>query len=211
MLKGNFYTFYYNTLLLLCVLLLFQGCLSNSKTDQEFAGGSGTEESPYHVSTVHQLQRIAEGNYLDRHFIQINDIDASASAEFQDGWGFQPIGNEESPFTGSFDGGDYEISGLVVNYREKHTGLFGVVNDGTIRNTGVIIGSQTPGKQTNEKFHPGSARHNYDLYELNVDSEDLRTTGGLVGLNDGGKSVIPISTGLFLHQAAHLATEQAAW
>jgi hypothetical protein len=83
--------------------LLFTVCISifvifcNALTVySQFAGGDGTPENPYQIETVEQLQ--AMNDHLDKHFILMNDIDASATAEWNDGAGFEPIG--EQPFSG---------------------------------------------------------------------------------------------------------------
>lgn len=78
-----------------------------------FAGGSGTREDPYLVSTPDQLNAVRQG--LDQHYRLANDIDLSA-------WGnWLPIGGEAlnrygeaAPFTGSFDGAGHVISGMTI-------------------------------------------------------------------------------------------------
>ncbi|MDE6590261.1 MAG: hypothetical protein K2K53_07995, partial [Oscillospiraceae bacterium] len=78
-----------------------------------FAGGSGTREDPYLVSTPDQLNAIRQG--LDKHYKLANDIDLST-------WGnWLPIGDEvlnrygeATPFTGSFDGAGHVISGMTI-------------------------------------------------------------------------------------------------
>lgn len=78
-----------------------------------FAGGSGTKEDPYLVSTPDQLNAIRQG--LDKHYKLVSDIDLSA-------WGdWMPIGGEElerhgdpTPFTGSFDGAGHVVRGMTI-------------------------------------------------------------------------------------------------
>lgn len=78
-----------------------------------FAGGSGTREDPYLISTPDQLNAIRQG--LDKHYKLESDIDLSA-------WGdWMPIGGEElerhgdpTPFTGSFDGAGHVIRGMTI-------------------------------------------------------------------------------------------------
>lgn len=78
-----------------------------------FAGGSGTREDPYLISTPDQLNAIRQG--LDKHYQLANDIDLSA-------WGdWMPIGGEElerhgdpAPFTGSLDGAGHVIRGMTI-------------------------------------------------------------------------------------------------
>ncbi len=86
-----------------------------------FAGGSGTVEDPWQITTLEQLQAIDDPIYMDRHFILMNDIDASATAGWNGGKGFNPIGNGEFfsdstiAFKGSFRGMGYIISNLYIN------------------------------------------------------------------------------------------------
>lgn len=74
-----------------------------------FSGGNGTTTNPYQISTVQDLQKINE--YVDKHFILINDIDASETKTWNGGLGFTPI----STFFGSIDGQGYSISGLTID------------------------------------------------------------------------------------------------
>jgi len=172
----------YKILIFLFMLMLVQSCVDS--TSQFFDGGSGTEANPYQISTIEQLQAIGDEENLDKHFIQVADIDASPSAEFQGGQGFRPIGNEATPFTGTYDGGRYEISGLVLDHQVDHYGLFGVLKDGQIRNTRVLDVLQTFDNQTAK----GIKQSKFSApQELLMASDDFRTRGRLVGFNDGGQ------------------------
>jgi len=87
----------------------------------EFAGGSGTKSDPWQVENAEQLDAIR--NYTSSHFIQIANIDLNLSP-WNQGW--IPISlNEERPFTGSYNGGGYEIINLYINLPEAdYVGLF---------------------------------------------------------------------------------------
>ena len=51
---------------------------------------------------------------------------------------YTPIGTDENPFTGNFDGGQYAISGLeVVDVDAENIGLFGCVKGATISNVQI--------------------------------------------------------------------------
>ena len=81
----------------------------------EFAGGDGTEGNPYQVSTPEQLDNVRK--YPGAYYIQINDIDlteatAEGGAFYNDGSGWEPIGTEDTPFSGTYDGGNHRIIGL---------------------------------------------------------------------------------------------------
>ncbi|MDD6889858.1 MAG: hypothetical protein PUD39_06345 [Bacteroidales bacterium] len=75
------------------------------------AGGSGTAEDPYLISTIGDLMQIS--NAPDAHFRVANDIDAENVA----------MPHSEAIFTGSIDGGNHVISNLSV----ASTGLLGNV------------------------------------------------------------------------------------
>lgn len=162
-----------------------------------FPAGNGTTEAPFTISTSGQLDNI---RFLpNRSYILIADIAFEPSdfaeadggtpegAFYNAGAGWQPIGTPESPFTGSFDGGNYTISGLVITRPDaQHVGLFGMVNGSSteIRNlavtnatiqglqeTGILIGYLVRG-QIRETYVTGT------LTGTEGTSDD---TGGLVG------------------------------
>jgi hypothetical protein len=100
-----------------------------------FAGGTGTAEDPYLISSAEQLSRIRNNAALmNAHFRLISDIDLA-------GVDFSPIGAEASPFAGVLDGGAHTISNLTcVSEDESYVGLFRYVQGGGARveNLGLI-------------------------------------------------------------------------
>ncbi len=156
--------------------------------------GSGTEEDPYQVSTPAQLDAVR--NYPDACFIMTNDIDMIAAtseggAYWNDGKGWEPIGDETAPFTGVLNGGNYAVRGLyqkTTGNGTVHGGLFGYMNGGTIRNLGMegnsitisvgdaggIVGFITEGMVDN-CYHTGSVTGD--------------TVGGIVGKAESNSTV----------------------
>ncbi|MEX0722100.1 MAG: GLUG motif-containing protein [Balneolaceae bacterium] len=98
----------------------------------QFAGGSGTEENPYKISTVEELQEIR--NHPNDYFIQTNNIDASVTENWNAGEGFIPIGDDVVKFSGSYEGNNFKISNLYINLDQWYVGLFGRVEEGEIKN-----------------------------------------------------------------------------
>lgn len=105
----------------------------------------GSPENPYLVCTPAQLDDMR--SKPDVNYKLCADIDLTEYIASKVEWGsagWEPIGkNSEPPFTGSFDGAGYTISGLWI-YRPAPSygpvGLFGVVNDGgTVKNLKVVI------------------------------------------------------------------------
>jgi hypothetical protein len=92
------------------------------------------------VTTLNQLQAM---QYSPAASYQLgNDIDASATRGWNNGAGFVPIGNQGTPFTGSFDGGGHRIFNLYVASKGDSAGLFGTVGQhGLIRSIHLIGGS----------------------------------------------------------------------
>ena len=102
----------------------------------EFAGGDGTSDNPYLISTYDQLNNMR--NYLSANFKLVNDIEIP---EGSSKW--TPVGTYSIPFKGVLDGDGYKITGLKVNftgskYSDAYGGLFGYVNGATIKNLGLI-------------------------------------------------------------------------
>ena len=90
---------------------------ANDKTNTLFAGGTGTAEDPWQISTAEQLYRIHDD--LTAHYILIADIDLSAYENWTPIGAFQSLSDApedaEVPhpdyaFTGTFNGDGHTIS-----------------------------------------------------------------------------------------------------
>jgi hypothetical protein len=197
-------------ILALMVLILF-GAFS---AYGQFAGGNGSIGDPFHISNVTQLQAIKDATNSS-HFILINDIDASATAGWNGGQGFEP---RSSWFNGSINGQGYTISNLTINrpglYQAALIGSTGSDAEfkninfenvsitgggrtatligtlaGTIDNvnvTGTINGTSTVGGLVGQLNSPGSIT-NSDLDVIVTGSGN--DVGGLVGLLNSDASV----------------------
>lgn len=98
----------------------------------------GTLTIDNEISSLEELQCIGEGINLDNDFVLTENIDATVTGEWNDGDGFEPIGEMGAPFTGSFDGQGHQIEGLHID-RGGSVGLFGVTGDGAgIENVDVV-------------------------------------------------------------------------
>ena len=104
--------------------------------------GAGTVENPYQIYNEEDLKSIH--NHLDAHYELANDI------ELTEEW--IPIGTEEMPFTGSFDGKNHKIINLQINDSTlEYAGLFGYVKDSDEHKTHInniyLINPNVVGKQ----------------------------------------------------------------
>lgn len=104
--------------------------------------GSGTIADPYSIFVYDNLCQIDNVNYSWNAVYELmNDIDASAS---NSGAGFLPIGNEDNPFSGKFDGNGYSIKNLYINRPTSVLiGLFGscqnaVISDLTLDSVYIV-------------------------------------------------------------------------
>ena len=128
-----------------------------------FAGGSGTQEDPYQISNINELQHFADvlnesktskddcEKYKKSFYVLTNDIELNSEEAIKNAeneaptYRWDPIGSAKGIntyyFSGVFDGQNHSISGLY-NYiykgdSEKNTnyiGLFGQLTDAEIKN-----------------------------------------------------------------------------
>jgi filamentous hemagglutinin family protein len=99
---------------------------------------------------------------LNGNYVLGADIDASATAAWESGAGFAPVGdpNASVSFVGIFDGLGHTISNLTIDRpADSFIGLFGGTIGATIRNISLVGGSMTGG---------------------------LEAVGSLIGLMNGG-------------------------
>ncbi|HEX73031.1 MAG TPA: hypothetical protein ENN65_06920, partial [Candidatus Hydrogenedentes bacterium] len=153
------------------------------------------------IATIEDLQKIGNDPAYphDGHYVLIRNIDASATAEWNSGAGFSPIGTSERPFTGVFDGQGHVITGLVINRPTTDSvGLFRyVAGDGTIRNLGLEGGTIVGGDYVGGLI--GSA---YAFWgTISVSScwatgavTGMDYVGGLIGYARASSSTISVSS-----------------
>ena len=153
-----------------------------------FFKGNGTEDNPFTIKNCTHLNNTRL--FLNYSFVMYNDIDMSVCTvdQWNGGNGFRPLGNETTPFNGSFDGGAYTISNFYSNFTDcDYVGLFGYVEDADIGNLGMdqlnISGGNYTGSligyANNTTIVKTFVRSNYSLEGNNV-------AGGLFGSFNNG-------------------------
>ena len=156
--------------------------------DDEQQGKKGTEDDPFLIHDADTLRQIGKGNWgLDKryYFKQICDIDMTGEP-------FTAIGTSGSPFKGTFDGGGYIITNLVINNSSgDNQGLFGVIyglekSITVVKNVGLVGGS-IKGKDN----VGGVVGHNdggivENSYNTGIVIGHGESVGGIVGNNNGG-------------------------
>jgi hypothetical protein len=89
--------------------------------------------NPNAINSCEFLQLINQN--LDWNYTLSEDIDCSDTINWNDGAGFEPIGNSSNKFTGNFNGNNYTISNLYINRPNTYyIGLFGYTENSNISN-----------------------------------------------------------------------------
>jgi len=167
----------------------------------EFAGGTGTVDDPYQIETAEQLDAVR--NDLSAHYVLNSDIvfnasDFSSSGQFyNDGKGWNPIGNSSEPFTGSLNGNGKTISGINLNADIMYAGLFGYISNATISDL-CVEGDFTVESASSEAYVGSIAGYNnggritgctnlstVSSSLLSTTSSSIHYVGGVVGYNKG--------------------------
>ena len=121
---------------LLLVLVMLLGLLPTAALAAPASGGSGTEADPYLIATAQDLVDFRN---------EVNKGTAKLYATLKDNINlsvldenWEPIGTSSSkPYSGTFDGGGFTISGLKIDNNKRYQGLFGYVKGGTIQDLTV--------------------------------------------------------------------------
>ncbi len=139
--------------------------------------GSGTESSPYIISSSKDLARLAldsqTNSFTGKYFKQTSNIDLNAHL-------WLAIASNVA-FSGIYDGNYYEISNIRIESASRYTGLFGYTN-GTIKNVRLNNATISANAAIGAIAGCGS---NANIMNCIVDSCILNSTGteagGLVG------------------------------
>lgn len=172
-----------------------------------FSGqGTGTVQDPYLIANCVQLQEVQ--NHLDANYLLAGDIDCSDTENWNGGKGFDPIGDVNNPFTGTFNGGGNEISNMYIDRAdneygqgqddETYVGIFAYALNATIQNidvvnskvkgyvyVGGIVGYEANSTLENLTFNVGTADNSCDPGHC-VWARFGEYGGGIVGYMNGG-------------------------
>jgi hypothetical protein len=148
-----------------------------------FGGGDGSAANPYVIKDVFDLQNM--NSNLSANYVLANDINAVATKNWNNGSGFQPVGNQSIKFNGSLDGNGHEIIGLFIDRpSDDEISLFGILDKGSvIKNVGLtgtsskIRGRWAVGGLAG--WNQGTITNCYSTINL----DGMEAVGGLVGFN----------------------------
>ena len=149
-------------------------------------GGDGTSATPYTVRDVYGLQGIgSSSDYLSAKWKLAGDIDASGTAIWNNGAGFNPIGDGNITFTGRLDGASHTITGLTINRPNTNTvGLFGIIGQGGGVSGLGLVNANVSGRSMTGGLAGSNAGGIAQSY-ISGSVSGATHTGGLVGYNTG--------------------------
>ncbi len=161
--------------------------IASFRTKEPFASGSGTENDPYLITTIEELDNIRQNGYLNtgKYYKLANDLDYQSLSSNISEW--EPIGDEKTPFVGNFNGNNKSINDLtVIQHKETNVGLFGQVVNSSIYNLKLnssnVIGHESTGTLVGCAAY--SNIKNITLTNFDIDSTN-EICGGLVGTAKG--------------------------
>jgi hypothetical protein len=188
--------------------------------------GSGTEDDPYVITTASELQAMEDD--LTANYVLGADINASETAQWNNGKGFDPVGDGNGDFKGKFNGNGHNITQLVINRRNSNeeVGLFGEVDGAVIesvhlasvtvagnRSVGAVVGLAEPNTAVRRVSVSGSVSGNINVGVLvgALERSSVRTvstSGSATGSNDIG-GVAGQNVGGVIRQSSSQATVTA--
>lgn len=142
-----------------------------------------------YISNETELCKLAErvngGENLRNYTIELtNDISLNCSESKS----WIPIGTEDNPFRGIFDGKNYKIMGMEIYEQDGDKGLFGCVENGTIRN--VMVSNSIIQIQNNEKSsYIGmivGMLSSSKIENCSTNNSQIKLTGGNLEVDIGG-------------------------
>ena len=154
------------------------------------SGSGSSAADPYLIKTAAELKELADqvngGDPCAGEYFRL-EADITLSGEWI------PIGTEQNPFKGTFDGAGHTISGLSINNNaaEDGQGLFGYINTAKIQNLTVQGSVNVAG--TKKIYVGGIVGYNKGGTVTNCRNEGTANVagkriyvGGIVGFNNGG-------------------------
>ena len=185
------------------------GILGRPVLNENKEGGDGTKEHPYEIKTADELENfrdlVNKGQIradANANAVLTDDINLNPNMEISedgtvtngndlDQW--TPIGTSNNPYSGTFDGNNYTISGLYIDSSANDQGLFGYVGTGGTVKDLTVSGSVSGPDSGSGNFvggvvgdNRGNVENCYNTCSVSgPDSGTSNYVGGVVGYNGG--------------------------
>ena len=141
-------------------------------------GGAGTQENPYIITKASDLNEISLAVQAGNDFAGVYFKSVGSVGTINLG-NFVPIGSNTKPFRGNFDG-DGVTFNVAISRAVDYTGLFGYVDQGTIKNlsvSGTIQGGTNHTGGVVGYLNSGTIENVYNLANVT----GTHYLGGIVG------------------------------
>lgn len=189
------------TMLLLVMAILMPYGGAWAQTASQPSEGNGSEGSPYIITKAEELARfrdaVNDGNYEicakiadNVEVIDLKDFchAADASQNLKE-LSWEPIGNSDWSYVGTFDGNGKTITNLYINATQAYMGLFGRIYKSTIKNL-TFENANVTNTENNIGILAGYAGNGNTLQNIKTSNtcqikggNDF--TGGIAGYLDG--------------------------
>ena len=174
--------------------------VNNKENSSGGISGNGKKDAPYLIKSLKDMEAVSDyvntGNGANEYFKLTADINLGGREK-----PWTPIGSEENPFKGTFDGDGHTISGLYTDSAESNNvGLFGYVDGGTIKNLdvdGTVTGGENVGLAAGY-LKSGTI----DNCAATGRAAGNKNAGGIVGASETGASVTSCYNEAALRSAA---------
>ena len=189
------------TMLLLVMAILMPYGGAWAQTASQPSEGNGSEGSPYIITKAEELawfrDAVNDGNYEicakiadNVEVIDLKDFchAADASQNLKE-LSWEPIGNSDWSYVGTFDGNGKTITNLYINATQAYMGLFGRIYKSTIKNL-TFENANVTNTENNIGILAGYAGNGNTLQNIKISNtcqikggNDF--TGGIAGYLDG--------------------------
>ena len=134
------------------------------------------------INTTEALANIK--NDLSGEYKLTNNMDLTGKT-------WKPLGTEEKPFTGKFDGQGATITGLTISSTEDNQGFFGVIGEGAEIKNLLIEGANVSGKD-NVGILAGKAQNGAIIEKVYTSgkAQGTNNVGGIIGTLENSASKI---------------------
>lgn len=154
-----------------------------------FAGGDGSKDNPYQISSAGELAYLAQQvnigtNYKREHFLLVSDLDLSGKE-------WTPIGINGKSFWGGFNGGGHTITGMTITGDRDYVGLFGECHNFTVPSSYIKSVTVKGAKISGHSFVgaiAGAGANISDCYSIENTICAIRQVGGVCGRLTGNIS-----------------------
>ena len=162
----------------------------NLEWEHKYGGGSGSVDDPFRIYSASQLNEIGTNPYhWDSYFVLLTDIDLGEYA----GDRFNIIGNEDTAFTGIFDGNRHTISNFSYSGQTDNVGLFSIIDseNAIVKDLSLFRPNVKQVNSSNAGILAGELRNGIviNCYIEGGTIEGVTTVGGLIGLQTSGQIV----------------------